>query len=309
MDTDCIRVVDFTGVKSANDASSAVINELHEAFTTLGFVIIKAHGLEGKVDDVFKVCKEFFAYPLEEKLKYLIRETSNTSGYSYLEREKTSPDHGDLKEYFHISNCPAQIWPEKFPSFQQTVKELYSSSFELAFTILGCMAMALKLDDPCFFTKNIKYITNLDKNKSSLRLLHYPALPDDYNIRPGQIRCGEHVDFGSITLLFPECVDGLQVKTRDGQFLPVPRVPGAVYVNVGGTMEYWTGHRYRAVPHKVVLPDDGQQRRGRLSIPLFVHVDVDTIITSIDDSSKLPSIPAGDIYKHYMDTVFYHKEY
>ena len=49
MDTDCIRVVDFTGVKSANDASSAVINELHEAFTTLGFVIIKAHGLEGKV--------------------------------------------------------------------------------------------------------------------------------------------------------------------------------------------------------------------------------------------------------------------
>ena len=41
-----------------------------------------------QVDDVFKVCKEFFAYPLEEKLKYLIRETSNTSGYSYLEREK-----------------------------------------------------------------------------------------------------------------------------------------------------------------------------------------------------------------------------
>ena len=68
------------------------------------------------------------------------------------------------------------------------------------------------MQDPCFFTKNIKYITNLDKNKSSLRLLHYPALPDDYNIRPGQIRCGEHVDFGSITLLFPECVDGLQVS-------------------------------------------------------------------------------------------------
>ena len=55
-------------------------------------------------------------------------------------------------------------------------------------------------------------MTDLDKNKSSLRLLHYPALPDDHKIRPGQIRCGEHVDFGCITLLFPECVDGLQVS-------------------------------------------------------------------------------------------------
>jgi len=61
-------------------------------------------------------------------------------------------------------------------------------------------------------------------------------------------------------------------------------------------------------PHKVVLPDDGeQQRQGRLSIPLFVHVDDNTMITSVDGSSK--PVLAGDIYKHYIDTVFYHKEY
>ena len=61
-------------------------------------------------------------------------------------------------------------------------------------------------------------------------------------------------------------------------------------------------------PHKVVLPDDGgQQRQGRLSIPLFVHVDDNTMITSVDGSSK--PVLAGDIYKHYINTVFYHKEY
>lgn len=42
-------MVDFAGVKCAGDVSPAVINELHEAFTTLGFVIIKAHGIEEKV--------------------------------------------------------------------------------------------------------------------------------------------------------------------------------------------------------------------------------------------------------------------
>jgi len=49
MDRDNIRVVDFTGLKCASEASPSVINELHRAFTTLGFVIIRAHGLEGKV--------------------------------------------------------------------------------------------------------------------------------------------------------------------------------------------------------------------------------------------------------------------
>ena len=38
------------------------------------------------------------------------------------------------------------------------------------------------------------------KNCTTLRLLHYPCLPEDKIIKPGQIRCGEHTDYGSITL-------------------------------------------------------------------------------------------------------------
>jgi len=40
--------------------------------------------------------------------------------------------------------------------------------------------------------------------------LHFCFLFQD--VKPNQIRCGEHSDYGSITLLFQDDVGGLQVE-------------------------------------------------------------------------------------------------
>ena len=44
-----IRKVDFSGVSSGEDAGKAVLDQLHEAFSTIGFVTIINHGVEEKV--------------------------------------------------------------------------------------------------------------------------------------------------------------------------------------------------------------------------------------------------------------------
>lgn len=49
------------------------------------------------------------------------------------------------------------------------------------------------------------------ENATALRLLYYPSLPDESTIKPEQVRCGEHSDYGSITLLFQDSVGGLEV--------------------------------------------------------------------------------------------------
>ena len=49
---------------------------------------------------------------------------------------------------------------------------------------------------------------------TTLRFLYYPPLPPTMDLKPGQLRCGEHVDYGSLTLLFQDPHGGLQVRSH-----------------------------------------------------------------------------------------------
>ena len=64
--------------------------------------------------------------------------------------------------------------------------------------------------DAEIFTKTHKAMEST-KNATTLRLLHYPSIKEESIIKPGQIRCGEHTDYGSITLLFQDEMPGLEV--------------------------------------------------------------------------------------------------
>ena len=67
--------------------------------------------------------------------------------------------------------------------------------------------------DPDLFVKaHQKIMEDGSQNLSTLRLNYYPPLPPESEILPDQLRCGEHVDYGSITLLFQDPTAGLQVR-------------------------------------------------------------------------------------------------
>ena len=69
------------------------------------------------------------------------------------------------------------------------------------------------IQDPLFFVKAHQKIgQGFEKTYTTMRPLYYPPLPPRADIKPGQLRCGEHVDFGSITLLFQDPSGGLQVR-------------------------------------------------------------------------------------------------
>jgi len=97
-------------------------------------------------------------------------------------------------------------------------------------------------------------------------------LPPTFAVEPGQLRCGEHVDYGSITLLFQDPNGGLQVrgvaragyrprpgkihcsmsqvKCSDGGYIDVPYMEDTVLVNLGALMQRWTGDVYLATVSK-----------------------------------------------------------
>ena len=76
------------------------------------------------------------------------------------------------------------------------------------------------MQDPLFLVKKHNEIgKGVEKNYSSIRLIYYPPLPESFDFSKlpctddnCYMRMNEHVDFGSITLVFPDPkVGGLQV--------------------------------------------------------------------------------------------------
>ena len=69
------------------------------------------------------------------------------------------------------------------------------------------------VQDPQYFVKaHQKMGQGQSESYTTMRVLYYPPLPPSSEIKPGQLRCGEHVDYGSVTLLFQDPNGGLQVS-------------------------------------------------------------------------------------------------
>ena len=87
-------------------------------------------------------------------------------------------------------------------------------------------------------------------------------------------RCGEHSDYGTITLLYQDRLGGLEVKGVDGQWINADPVPGTVLVNVGDLLEALTGGLFPATRHRVVVPElEWRRSTKRQSIVFFIHPD------------------------------------
>ncbi|XP_019857326.1 PREDICTED: uncharacterized protein LOC100636424 isoform X2 [Amphimedon queenslandica] len=191
------------------------VQEIHSAFTTVGFVFITNHGIRRPlVDEAFSVAKKFFELPHESKKKYSRTSTSGNNGYIEMEQEDIDPTKpGDLKEAFNICSPTECVYPDdEVSDFKPVMTEILGTSRTLALKILEVMGHALKLQDPQFFVKNHQNLSNTTiPSYTTARVLYYPPLPSPAAVKPGQLRCGEHVDYGSITLLFQDPSGGLQI--------------------------------------------------------------------------------------------------
>ena len=142
-----------------------------------------------------------------------------------------------------------------------------------------------------------------------MRALYYPAL--DKEPLPGQFRAGAHTDFGSFTMLMTDdAPGGLEVLHRNGSWMKVPHVPGALVVNIGDLMAQWTNDRWVSTMHRVVTPPVGPDT-SRLSIVYFHQPNYDALIETLptccdaDNPSRYDPVTSG---QHLMRKVQLQRE-
>jgi isopenicillin N synthase-like dioxygenase len=136
----------------------------------------------------------------------------------------------------------------------------------------------------------------VDKSIGQIRVTDYPAW--DHEPLPGQLRSGEHTDFGSITVLATDGVAGLELRGPDGVYRPAEVEPGALLINVGDLLERWTNDRWRSTYHRVTLPPGGPPYARRLSIAFFQSPNHDALVecipTCVGDGARHRPIRSGD---------------
>ncbi|XP_075996878.1 uncharacterized protein LOC142990864 [Genypterus blacodes] len=297
-----IPVVDFSVYSLEQEAVTdeqlnILMEELKTAFITIGFVYLKNTGItQDEVDRVLDISKKFFLQPDELKKPFATGHCASVPYYGWrcLENEKLNPRRpGDLKETFDVPSLhPDLKWPSSgdLTAFKEIQTSFFLRCKELSLRVLRVMALSLGLDPDVFLSAH-RFVGG-SGNTAFLRPLYYPPIDID-KLKENQLRCGEHSDFGTLTLLFQGPDEGLEVRRLSGEFMVAPSIPGAVLINIADLLQRWTSDRFVSVVHKVLLPPGGSSST-RQSVAFFLYPDDDTEIRCLDGSDKYLPFKAGD---------------
>ena len=98
--------------------------------------------------------------------------------------------------------------------------------------------------------------------------IHYPKLSgqEDKNA----IRAAPHQDINLITLLVVGSEPGLQILTKQGEWINVPYKAENIVINTGDMLQECSKGYYPSTTHRVINPQESKNV-SRFSMPFFVH--------------------------------------
>jgi isopenicillin N synthase-like dioxygenase len=280
-----LPVFDFRAFRGGARARAELVAGIGRASTDTGFFYLKNFGIEPMgIAQVFAESRAFFTLSQTQKRELLLDRTNR--GYDGLEAQSFQPGRpGDLKESFRFTAEPhdgphsnaawsslvnqPNKWPVQLPGFREIMLSFLSQCGDLVSDIFVVVEEALEM--------SAGHLTNNhSKRNYTMRLLRYPAILGP--VKDGQERCGEHTDWGTMTLLFQGGQGGLEVRRRTGEWIFARPWPDCVLVNIGDQLQAWTAGRLVSTPHRVRATDSPDAEIDRYSIALFCFADFDASI-------------------------------
>lgn len=243
---DEIPVIDLTPLFSADILErQKVAIQIRSAAVNNGFFYIKNHGISA---ETIAKCKQqglnFMKQPAERKKVISSREHSKYfNGYSGAATTNISPSESvDIRESFtfryspeldpdhpmDISEIPEEVRPwirgEDFvwdgtahlPDFKKDCVAYWGSCLTLARRLVKSFALSLGLEENYWDSK----VTHPGADS----VFNYYRPRSEEEIEKKFVGLGSHTDLQLFTLLWQDGIGGLQVLTKDGQWIKVSRI-------------------------------------------------------------------------------------
>ena len=294
-----IDISPFLSISPDEKAKERCAKEINDACSSVGFFYLVNHGIPTSLtDSILSLGKDFFLNSSSEEKAAIMREkvgVGNGDGARgwqplrdnitlgkrdwqeavdfYREHDETESDASKNGPPYDIL-MGRNLWPQRPENLKETYVEYVAKMSQLGDAVLRGMGAALKEGNEDVFVQSTK------KSFWGMRLIGYAPIPEvghdlsEDDSDDDGISCGEHTDYGCVTLLLADSTKGaLQVRPRchADSWINADPVPGAFIVNIGDMMERWTNGMWRSTTHRVVHRGHG----FRVSVPFFHEPDFD----------------------------------
>jgi isopenicillin N synthase-like dioxygenase len=265
-------------------AREALARDVAGACADTGFLVITNHGIaQTLIDDAFAAATDFFDQ--DEPCKLALKVGDLNIGYlpygaqTVRTSKVNNNTRPNLSESFYIvtdlaAGDPEIVsgnplygmnrWPPEMPSFKARTLAYFTAMQPLAHQMVSLIATSLGLPATYFDA-------DFSKPTITLRLIRYPSHD---GAEENQFGFAPHIDTSFLTLLAQSALPGLEVRTREGDWIRPPALPGTFVVNTGEMLARYANDRYVPTPHRVI----NASRALRHAIPFFYGPSLDAVI-------------------------------
>lgn len=252
-----LPLIDFAQLLGPN--RSQVLKSLAYACQNYGFFQVVNHGIPEEIlSSMVNASKRFFEMPLSEREKYMSADTNSPVRYG-TSFNQTNDGVFCWRDFLKLMCHPLphvlSHWPSSPLDFRQLAasyaeetKALFQMLVEAILESLGVKTSEKRTEEEKE-KEDSSILKELVEDGSQLMVVNcYPPCPQP-DLTLGM---PPHSDYGFLTLLLQDDVEGLQILHKD-RWLTVRPLPGSFVVNVGDHLEIFSNGKYKSVLHRVLV--------------------------------------------------------
>ena len=282
-----VPIVDFGALYSPSLAErKSMARAIHAACAGPGFFYIVNHQFpQAVIARAQAAMQRFFALPVARKMRNHYLDWPNHRGYvpsGGITADHSLEGSSDISEAIEMAHdLPADDpdhvrgirfygpnnWPAEPADFRWALGTYFDCQLELGRQLFRAFEYALDLEEGYFTSKYTKPLARL-------RVCYYEPQPEPLDI--AHIGLGAHTDYECFTTVWQDR-EGLQMLSRDGEWLILPPVEGSFAVNLGDLMQQWTNDMFVSTMHRVINTSGSK----RYSLVQFFGVDYEVEVEAI----------------------------